>query len=210
MCKLQINYVWKLYWKISICLNMAMEDKGEIVPKIAGGAHPVEPRWRAWSIEWPRRSPMASPPARRGMRRARRFLFIFCIFCIFYNFEHIQHILHTLQCLHILHLHILHILQELHNISLMYGWQDNMLASGKEGTNEGPAAVPASAAGPASITSDAWPRCSCTNAATACLLWIANHIKALPTMLSSLALHCSNWPWPICFNMQNMPENMQK
>jgi hypothetical protein len=28
--------------------------------------------------------------------------------------------------------------------------------------------------------------------------------------LSSLALHCRNWPWPICFNMQNMPENMQE
>ncbi len=51
--------------------------------------------------------------------------------------------------LHILHLHILHILQELHKISLMDGWQDNVLASGQEGTNAGPAEVPASAAGPA-------------------------------------------------------------
>ncbi len=77
--------------------------------------------------------------------------------------------------LHIFHPHILHILQELHKISLMDGWHDNMLASGQEGANAGPAAVPASAAGPASITSDAFklPRCSCTNAATACLLWIA-------------------------------------
>ena len=52
----------------------------------------------------------------------------------------------------------------------MDGWQDKMLASGQEGANAGPAAVHASAAGPASITSDAWPRCSCTNAAPACLL----------------------------------------
>ncbi len=51
--------------------------------------------------------------------------------------------------------HILHILQELHKISSMDGWQDNMLASNQEGANAGPAAVPASAAGPASITSDA-------------------------------------------------------
>ncbi len=57
--------------------------------------------------------------------------------------------------LHILHLHILHILQELHKISLMDGWQDNMLASGQEGANAGLAAVPASAAGPAPITSNA-------------------------------------------------------
>jgi hypothetical protein len=35
----------------------------------------------------------------------------------------------------------------------MDGWQDNMLASGQEGANAGPAAVPASAAGPALITS---------------------------------------------------------
>ncbi len=70
MYKLQINYVWKMYWKISICLKMAMEDRGEIVPKIAGCEHPAEPRRRARSIEWPRRSPMAAPPARRGRRRA--------------------------------------------------------------------------------------------------------------------------------------------
>ena len=57
--------------------------------------------------------------------------------------------------LHILHLHILHILQELYKISLMDGWQDNMLASGQEGANASPATVPASATGPASITSDA-------------------------------------------------------
>ncbi len=50
---------------------------------------------------------------------------------------------------------MLHILQERHKISLMDGWQDNMLASGQEGAKAGPAAVPASAAGPASITSDA-------------------------------------------------------
>jgi hypothetical protein len=37
----------------------------------------------------------------------------------------------------------MHILQELHKISLMNGWQDNMLASGQEGANAGPAAVPA-------------------------------------------------------------------
>ena len=35
-------------------------------------------------------------------------------------------------------------------------------------------------------------------------------LKSLLTTLSSLALHCRNWPWPICFNMQNMPENMQE
>jgi hypothetical protein len=54
----------------------------------------------------------------------------------------------------------------------MDGRQENMLASGQEGANAGPAAVPASAAGPASITSDSWLRCSCTNDAAACLLWI--------------------------------------
>jgi hypothetical protein len=75
--------------------------------------------------------------------------------------------------LHILHLHILHILQELHTISLMDGWQDNMLASGQEGANAGPAAVSASAAGPASITSDAWPRCHCLPPVD-----LQNHIKA--------------------------------
>ncbi len=35
-------------------------------------------------------------------------------------------------------------------------------------------------------------------------------LKRRLTTLSSLALHCRNWPWPICFNMQNMPENMQE
>ncbi len=29
-------------------------------------------------------------------------------------------------------------------------------------------------------------------------------LKLLLTMLSSLALQCRNWPWPICFNMQSM------
>ena len=73
----------------------------------------------------------------------------------------------------------------------MDGWQDNMLASGQEGANAGPAAVPANATGLASITSDA----SCTNVATACLLWIARSIKAsthnafkLGTALQKLAL----------------------
>ncbi len=44
---------------------------------------------------------------------------------------------------HILHPHILHILQELHKISLMDGWQNNMLANDQEGPSAGPAAVPA-------------------------------------------------------------------
>jgi len=69
-----------------------------------------------------------------------------------YKFQHAQHIFHTL---HILHPHILHILQELHKISLIDGRQGKMLASVQEGANAGPAAVPASAAGPVMITSDA-------------------------------------------------------
>ncbi len=98
----------------------------------------------------------------------RSFLVIFCIFCIFYKFQHIQHMFHIL---HILPPHILHVLQELHKISVMDGWQGNRL--GQEGASAGPAAVPASAAGPAAITSDAWPRCSCMDTAAACLQWIA-------------------------------------
>ena len=51
-------------------------ERRERVPEIAGGAHPVEPRRRARSIEWPRRSPMAAgrvhstsePPAPRFAR----------------------------------------------------------------------------------------------------------------------------------------------
>ncbi len=75
----------------------------------------------------------------------------------------------------------------------MDGWQDNMLASGQEGTNAGPAAVPASAAGPASILPVTLDR-----AAAARMLplpascGLQNHIKALLTTLSSLELHCRN------------------
>jgi hypothetical protein len=53
--------------------------------------------------------------------------------------------------LHILHLHLVHMLQELHKISLIDGLQDNMLASGQEVANSGPAAVSATAT---LITSD--------------------------------------------------------
>ncbi len=76
-------------------------------------------------------------------------------------FIHIQHILHILQILrysayfsfsaHFASSHSAYFARA----SLMDGWQDNMLASGQKGANAGPAAVPASAAGPASITSDA-------------------------------------------------------
>ncbi len=97
------------------------------------------------------------------------------------KFQHIQHIFHIQ---HILHSHILHILQERHKLSVMDGWQENML--GQEGANADPAAVPASAAGPAWITSDAVPTC---------LLQYAEYSKEKMQNMQE--------------NMQNMTKNMQ-
>jgi hypothetical protein len=77
--------------------------------------------------------------------------------------DKVQQIQHIFQIMHISHSHILHILQELHKLSVIDGWQENML--GQEGANAGPAAVPASAAW---IASDA---------ALTCLLQYAEYAR---------------------------------
>ncbi len=114
--------------------------------------------------------------------------------------------------LHILHPHILHILQELHKISLMDGWQDIMLASGQDWQ--------ANAGSSHGACQCRWTSINYQWRLTALQLHECCHclppvdckitLKLLLTMLSSLALHCRNPPWPICFNMQNMPKNMQQ
>ncbi len=52
--------------------------------------------------------------------------------------------------------------------------------------------------------------CCCTDAAKACHLWIVKiHWSFYWQHTTFSALHCRNWPWPICFNMQNMERIMQ-
>ncbi len=59
-------------------------------------------------------------------------------------------------------------LQSLHKLSVMDGWQEIRVMPGQEGANAGPAAVPASAARPAWITSVA---------ALTCLLQYAEYAR---------------------------------
>jgi hypothetical protein len=145
----------------------------------------------------------------------RSFLVIFSIFSIFYKLQHIQHIFHIV---HILHPHILHILQ---GFITSQWWMDGrstclvrrapMLAL--------PQCLP--------VQLDQHRLTVTLDRAAAALMLLLpaccgisvdgkNTLKLLLTTLSSLslALHCrlGNWPlgWPICFNMQNMQENMQE